>query len=457
MVKLRFAPSPTGFLHVGNARIALLNWLFARKYHGHFLLRLDDTDVDRGRSDYAEAIETDLRWLGLDWDSFFRQSDRHHHYQQAIDSLKAKGRLYPCFETPAELALKRKVLLGRGLPPVYDRSALDLSPDEIAKRIANGEPHHWRFRLADKQVSWQDGGRGAIEFAPGHLSDPVLVREDGRVLYTLSSVVDDGLEQVTHILRGEDHVTNTAVQIDLFQTLGHAVPEFIHLPLMLGGDGEKLSKRLGGLSLGELCQSGIEPWALVLTLAHLGTSTAPRGNESLAEIMANLEFSHFGRAAPRFDEAHLEQVNQAVLHHTPFSTVAARLATWLPPSLPAKEAEAFWLCVRGNLRHIQDCEDWATICFSDSMSFDKGMILAPEDKDYIKTALAIMPCEPWNASTIYDEWLASVKVATGRKGKSLFQPLRLALSGLDHGPEMRGLLPLIGYQRAVARLKEASR
>ena len=308
-VKVRFAPSPTGRLHVGNARVAVLNWLTARAKAGEFLLRMDDTDRERSTKEFERAILEDLTWLGLDWDDFVRQSARQMRYDAAVERLKSKGRLYPCFETADELDLKRKIQLGRGKPPVYDRAALALSAEEQAALMAEGRQPHWRFKLADQPIEWTDLGRGPVRFEAGHLSDPVLIREDGRPLYTLSSVVDDGEFFITHVIRGEDHVANTAVQIELFQALGYDVPTFAHLPLMVGADGKQLSKRLGSLSLADLRAEGVQPEALTAYLARLGTPTAPDGSDSLDSLTPGFDVSSFGRAAPRFDPKELAQLN----------------------------------------------------------------------------------------------------------------------------------------------------
>ena len=441
MVRFRFAPSPTGYLHVGNARIALLNWLFANALSGEFMLRMDDTDQARNDPVYEQAIYDDLKWLGLNWDCFARQSERQARYDAARDQLLANGRLYPCFEREEELALKRKTLLTRGLPPVYDRSALKLSQTEIDEKIAAGEQPHWRFKLSDEAIAFNDLARGEVYFNAGHLSDPVLIREDGRVLYSLSSVVDDGELEISHILRGEDHVTNTAVQVELFQALGFKVPNFIHLPLMLGGEGEKLSKRSESLSLRQLKADGIEPQALNTYLAGLGTNKTASEPVALDALIEHFDIKAFGRAAPRFDLQQVKLLNQHWLSIQPFATVKERLE-------PLGVNEALWLAVRKNIPSLEALPEWVEICFKD-------IALPPADDadyEYLKLAAECLPQEPWQAETVYHDWIAELKSRTDRKGKAFFMPLRLALTGLDHGPEMQAVLPLLGYMRAQKRL-----
>lgn len=442
IVKVRFAPSPTGLLHVGNARLALVNWLFARRAGGTFLLRLDDTDVDRSRADYAAAIEEDLRWLGLDWDAFVRQSDRLERYRAAVAALEEAGRLYPCYETPDELALKRKRQLARGRPPVYDREALKLPAAKRKALESAGRRPHWRFLLRDEPVDWVDLARGESRFEAGHMSDPVLVREDGHPLYTLSSVVDDGEFRISHVIRGEDHVANTAVQIQLFRALGHAVPRFAHLPLLVDADGKPLSKRLAGLSLRALREDGLEARALCAYLARLGTPQAATGAETLRDLAASFDIAGFGRAAPRFDRAELDHLNARVIHNLPFEEVRDRLGV-------AGADEAFWLAVRPNLAKLSDAADWWRIL--------RGEVRPViDDPQLCRKAAELLPPEPWDEST-FGAWTEAVKEETGAKGRALFMPLRRALTGTDHGPELRVLLPMLGRARASARLTGKSR
>ena len=434
---VRFAPSPTGLLHVGNARVALLNLLCARAGGGTFILRLDDTDLERSKAEFAEAIEDDLRWLGLDWDRLERQSARLDRYAVAADRLKASGRLYPCYETPDELDLRRKVQLGRGLPPVYDRAALKLSADDIARYEAEGRKPHWRFKLEHQDVRWDDCVRGASHYHGANLSDPVLIRGDGSFLYTLPSVVDDIEFGVTHVIRGEDHVTNTAPQIQLFQALGATPPAFAHLPLLTGASGEGLSKRLGSGSLKDLRATGIHPMALNSLLAKLGTSDAIEIRHTLDELASEFAWDKFGRGTPKFDAAELERLDARLMHTASFAEVRERLGI-------AGADEEFWLAVRGNLNHLAEAEQWWAIC-------RQQLTPVIEDAGFTTAAAGLLPGGAWDHAT-WGAWTEAVKQATGRKGKALFHPLRLALTGRENGPELKTLLPLIGPDRARARL-----
>lgn len=436
-VRLRFAPSPTGRLHLGNIRTALVNWLYARKEGGELLLRIDDTDGERSKPEHAAAIEADLTWLGLGWDLFARQSDRMARYAEAVDRLKAAGRLYPCFETPEELELKRKLALSRGRPPIYDRAALKLTAAEIADFSARGVAPAWRFRLAEGAIRWHDLIRGAVHFEAEHLSDPVLVRPDGVPVYMLASVVDDLDYAISHVIRGEDHVANTAVQIQLFEALGGKVPVFGHFSLIADAAGEKLSKRAGASSVEELRAAGIAPMAILSLLAKLGTADAIELRPDLATLVAEFDIAKFGRSRPRLDMAELELLNAKLLHTLSFAEVAAQL--------PAGADEAFWLAVRPNLARLADAGDWWQVVTGP---------VAPliDDPDFITAAAALLPPGPFDATT-WAAWTTAVKAATGRKGKELFLPLRRALTGRDHGPELAALLPLIGRERALARLE----
>lgn len=436
-VAVRFAPSPTGRLHVGNARGALLNWLFARKAGGSFLLRLDDTDTGRSTEEFARGIEDDLRWLGLDWDRFAKQSDRFALYAEAAEKLRKSGRLYPAYETPEELELRRKIQLSQRRPPVYDRAALKLTDADRAKLEAEGRRPVWRFKLEHNRTAWDDLIHGHVEIDMASLSDPVLLRSDGYPLYTLSSVVDDGDLGITHVIRGEDHVTNTAAQIQLFEALGYAVPTFGHFSLLLDAEGGGLSKRLGSLSLADLRAQGIEPMALNSLLARLGSADPVEPKQSLQELVAGFDLTRFSRAPARLDPHELETLNARILHELPFATVRDRL--------PAGAGEDFWLAVRGNLATVGDAADWWAVVQGD---------ITPviEDEKVVQAAIETLPPEPWDATT-WKGWSQAVAAKAGVKGRALFHPLRLALTGRDKGPEMAPLLPLIGRERALKRLR----
>jgi glutamyl-tRNA synthetase len=430
---VRFAPSPTGLLHVGNIRAALFNWLYARRHGGRFVLRLDDTDRQRSKAEYETAIERDLIWLGLAWDARERQSDRLAYYDEARDRLIAAGRLYPCYETPEELEFKRKRLLSQGRPPVYDRAALRLDAAVRQKLEGEGRRPHWRFRLAAEEVRWDDLVRGHQHVDEASQSDPVLVRADGSYLYSFTSVVDDIAFGITHVIRGEDHVTNTAAQIQMFRALEARVPAFAHLPLLVDAAGGGLSKRTGSLSIGELRERGIEALAVDALLARLGTADPVEPVASLDALVATVDFARVGRAAARFSEDELAQLSARTLHILPYEAVRARLA--------AEADEALWLAVRGNLSTLTDVKGWTDVVHG-------PIVPQIEDAAFLVEAAARLPAEPWNETT-WKDWTSGL----GRKGRALFHPLRLALTGRETGPEMAKLLPLIGRARAEARLK----
>ena len=439
-VIVRFAPSPTGMLHVGNLRTALVNWLFARRHGGRFLLRLDDTDVERSRQEFANAILADLSWMGLTWDLFARQSDRLDAYAAAVQHLKATGRLYPCYETTEELDLRRAAAAAAGRPPVYDRAALHLTPGEVRAFEAEGRRPHWRFRLEDRLVTWPDMVRGVQSFPPGTVSDPVLIRADGRPLYTLTSVVDDCEFGITHVIRGEDHVTNTAVQNDLFAALGHQPPVFAHLPLMVGADGHALSKRLGSLTVASLARRGLEPMAVASCLARLGSADPVEPQGELAALAAGFELTRISRNPPRFDEAELDRLNPKVLARTSFEAITDRLAA----AGAVGAGPDFWLAIRGNINFLGDCADWWNVL--------NGTISSPAvDQELVTKALALMPPEPWDTAT-WRGWTAAVSAATGLKGKAVYLPLRLVVTGREQGPDLATILPMIGRTNVRERL-----
>ncbi len=439
-MKTRFAPSPTGLLHIGNARTALVAWLFARRESGTFLLRMDDTDPERSRPELADAIRRDLAWLGLDWDEQVRQSDRIADYDAGIERLKASGRLYACYETPEELALKRKSLLARGLPPIYDRGALSLDADEKRQLEAEGRTPHWRFKLDHEPIEWTDLVRGPTAFQGADLSDPVVIRADGQPLYHLCSVIDDAALGITDVIRGEDHVANTAAHIQMFQAFGAAVPRFAHTPLLVDSDGKGLSKRLGSLSLEHLRGEGYEAMALFCLLARLGTSDPIEPFADKQPLIKSFSFEKFARATPRFDTEALDRLNARLVHDLDFNTVKERLAD---QGFGAVDEE-FWQAVRANLSRVDDVRHWWHIA-------NEAVEPILVDADFAAEAARLLPPEPWGAET-WSSWIADVKDATGRKGKNLFLPLRAALTGQEHGPELAVLLPLIGRLRAEARL-----
>jgi glutamyl-tRNA synthetase len=438
---VRFAPSPTGRIHIGNARTALLNWLFVRRRGGTFILRFDDTDLERSKAEYADAIEGDLEWLGIRPDLVRRQSERMAAYDVAATRLKGLDRLYPAYETADELDRRRKRQQARGLPPIYDRAALRLSADERAALEASGRKPHWRFRLEPTTVRWDDLVRGESHIDCASLSDPVLRREDGTYLYTLPSVVDDIDFGVTHVIRGEDHVTNTAVQIQIFEALAGAAPIFGHHNLLTDAGGGGLSKRSGALSIGALHTKGIESLAVAALAVLVGSAEAVRPVDSLDELANLVDLSQLSHGAARFDEAELAALSARTLHRAPYAAVADRLSSL---GVAGPNAEALWLAIRGNLSRLDDATIWLQVTEGD---------VAPivEDPDYLKAAASYAPEGPWDQLT-WGAWTARLKEATGRKGRALFHPLRLALTGQEAGPELALLLPLIGRAKALARL-----
>jgi glutamyl-tRNA synthetase len=438
---VRFAPSPTGRIHIGNARTALLNYFFARKHGGTFILRFDDTDSERSTEEFALAIEVDLAWLGVEPDQKFRQSERVPLYDAATDRLKRGGRLYPCYETSEELERRRRLQIARGNPPVYDRAALKLSPQERAALEAEGRRPHWRFKLAPEMLRWRDLIRGESHIDCASLSDPVLIREDGSYLYTLPSVVDDHESGVTHIIRGEDHVTNTAVQIQLFEALGGRAPQFGHHNLLTGSDGQGLSKRTGALSIAGLRESGVETLAVAAMAALTGSAIAVQPVHSLPELAGMFDLSAISHSSARFDEEELHSLSQRVLHGLGYEAVRERLEALC---IVGRKAEPFWFCARGNLEVFADVADWWAVV--------EGEIAPqPLDQDFRAAAVSALPADPWTEAT-WGAWTGALKQATGRKGRELFHPLRLALTGREAGPELAKLLPLIGRARTLRRL-----
>jgi len=443
-VKVRFAPSPTGKLHVGNVRTALVNWLFAKGQGGKFVLRIDDTDLARSTPEFEQGIEDDLTWLGMLWDERYNQSKRFDRYEDAAERLKAAGRLYPAYETGEELDRRRKVQLARGLPPVYDRAALELTEAEKAAYEAEGRKPHWRFKLDRRRVSWEDLSRGHAEVDTASMSDPVLIREDGLFLYTLPSVVDDIDMEITHVIRGEDHVTNTGAQIEIFEALiaagmGTTVPGFAHMPLLVGADGQALSKRLGSLSISDMREQGYEPIAITSHLGRIGTSDPLEVGESVEALGASFAFAKMGRSPARYDTADLDRLNAQALHAMPYAVAQPRLA-----AIDADLGEGFWNIVRSNLQKFSDVVEMATIV--------RGPVTPViEDAVFAEAALSLLPAVI--DETAWSTWTAAIKEATGAKGKALFMPLRLALTGQQHGPDMAAMAPLIGRERIERRLK----
>ncbi|MFU8882170.1 MAG: glutamate--tRNA ligase [Rhodobacterales bacterium] len=439
MTTTRFAPSPTGYIHVGNLRTALMNYLIARKAGGTFILRIDDTDQDRSKEEYVDQIKRDLEWLGLHWDRVERQSARLDRYADAADKLRAMGRFYEVFETPTELDLKRKKQLNMGRPPVYDRAHLDLCEDQKSAFRAEGRNGYWRFKLDQERIEWADGILGDISIDAASVSDPVLIRADGQVLYTLASVVDDTDMGVTNIVRGSDHVTNTATQIQIIAALGGTVPAFAHHSLLTGPQGEALSKRLGALSIKDLRAQGVEPMALLSLMARLGSSDPVELRADMDALIAGFDITRFGAAPTKFDEQDLFPLTAHHLQSLPLEAVAQDIAAL---GVPDDLAARFWQVTRDNITTRADLAGWWELCRDGA-----APVIAEEDRDFVAQALTLLPDGPFD-ETSWSGWTAAVKEATGRKGKGLFMPLRLALTGQAHGPDMASLMPLLQVIRA---------
>ena len=440
---VRFAPSPTGRIHIGNARVALFNYLFALTHRGRFLLRFDDTDFARSTEEFARGIEIDLAWLGIVADLTVRQSERVALYETAAARLREAGRLYPCYETPEELDKRRKMQQARGQPPIYDRAALRLSDAEKARFESEGRRPHWRFKLETGIVEWTDLIRGPAHIDCAALSDPVLIREDGSFLYTLPSVADDIEMKITHVIRGEDHVTNTAVQLQLFAALApdSAPPAFAHHNLLVGAEGEGLSKRTGSLSIASLREEGFEAMAVAALATLTGSSDNVHAVRSLRELATSFDLAHVSRNPARFDPADLATLTHRTLALFEFEDVRERLAA---RDVVGHKAEPLWRAARGNLSRFDDIATWWRVVEGE---------IAPvrEDAPFLREAAQLLPAEPWDETT-WSAWTDDIKTATGRKGKALFHPLRLALTGAESGPELAALLPLIGRAKALARL-----
>jgi len=446
-VTVRFAPSPTGKIHVGNVRAALWNWLFARSRGGKFILRIDDTDVERSTRENEDRIRADLTWLGLNWDETFSQSARFGDYDVVSEALRAKGLLYPCYETAEELERKRRLQRTRGLPPVYDRAALTLTDAQKKAFEAEGRRPHWRFKLSQAPVVWNDLIRGETTVETASVSDPVLIREDGMYLYTLPSCIDDIDYAITHVIRGEDHVTNAGVQIEIMQAVIDVrvqegkkgkLPEFAHHSLLIGADGQGLSKRLGSLSIEQMREDGLEPASITSLLAKLGTSEPVLPQPDIMALARSFDFEKVGRAPARFDENELLQLNAKILHEQPFEALKARLSALGVSAL-------LWEAVKGNVTRLADAADWKSV-------IEGAIDPLIEDRAFCEKAAALVPDDPLTDQS-WDAFVNAVKAATGAKGRALFHPLRLALTGREKGPEMAAIFPLIGAEKARARLK----
>lgn len=431
----RFAPSPTGYLHVGNVRTALVNWLFARKNGGKFILRIDDTDRIRSEERYVDAIKRDLEWLGLTWDEIYFQSDRMDKYEDAKQRLIDAGRLYPCFETQEELEIKKKTLLARNLPPIYDRAALKLSSQERQSLEARGVMPHYRFLMEQSPITWSDGVKGKLAFEPKTISDPILIRGDGTMTYMIATVIDDIDLNITNIVRGEDHVSNSAIHYQMFAAFGAQCPSLAHLSLVKSKDGE-ISKRLGGFDIHSMREAGLHPMSILSFLAKIGTSDPIEFRSSLDELVDDFDLSKFSKSPTSYDENDLKRLNEKLTHVLTYEQVK--------DSLPKHITADFWEGVKHNLQLVREVEDWYNIIHSD-------LEVDAENPELLKLAAELLPPEPWDEGT-WNQWIASLKERSGLNGKALFMPLRLALTGMHHGPELQKILPFIGYETTRKRL-----
>lgn len=448
MTTVRFAPSPTGFLHIGNARTALFNALYALQQDGQFVLRLDDTDIARSTEDFAQTIQEDIAWLGITVDRLEKQSARMARYDAVRDELKAKGLLYACYETAEELDYKRKRQMALGKPPIYDRAGLKLTDEERQALEAEGRTPHWRFKLTGTRVTWSDLCKGEQTIDTASQSDPVLIREDGSYLYTLPSIVDDIDFAITHIIRGEDHVSNTGTQIEIFEALGAPPPIFGHHNLLVAADGSALSKREGSLSLKALREDGTQPMAVAAVAALVGTAHAIEPRASLAELAQDFDLSKVSSGPARFEPKQIADFSAQIVHTLEPADVAGTMTAL---GIPDEVQESLWLAVRKNCEKPQDAKAW----WDRLTAQDLETTVETEDQDYLRTARDLLPEGPVTEDT-WGAWTSALKAETGRKGRGLFMPLRKALTGLDHGPEMGPVLVLIGRDKVRDRLAKAA-
>ncbi len=438
--KSRFAPSPTGFLHIGNVRSALINWAHINNKNGEFFLRIDDTDSERSKVEFINAIEEDLKWLGIKWQKSFRQSERISLYNSKVDILKKSKRLYPCFETQEELALKRKNQLSLGNPPIYDRSSVSLTKEKIKSLIDSGKKPHWRLKLEDKIIEWNDLIKGKVSFDSKNLSDPILIREDGSFLYHLPSVADDIEEGITDIIRGEDHISNTAFHIQIFEALNADVPKFGHHPFLTDDKGKGLGKRLGSLSIRNLKEDGFENITIINYLLKIGTSQNLTKIKELKNVRDSFDINTLAASSPKFSIDSLKLLNKDILKSYNFSEVKNKFL-----DLDIKDVtEDFWNFVKNNINFFSETKFWWHIVNSDE-------IYEIKDKEYLHIAANLLPLDPFTTKS-WEEWTENINKKTGKKGKELFMPLRIALTGLEKGPELKYLMPLLDRKKIVRKL-----
>ena len=435
----RFAPSPTGLIHIGNARSAVLNWAYINNKKGNFILRIDDTDLERSKKEYEEKIKRDLSWLGISWNKSFNQSDRKKIYDQSIEKLKKDNRLYPCFESQEELSLKKKSQLTSGKPPIYDRSSLDLTEIEIKNLLQSGKKPHWRFKLENKTIEWNDLIKGKVSFESKNLSDPVLIREDETLLYHLPSVIDDIEEGVSEIIRGEDHISNTAFHIQIFEALNATIPTFGHHPFLTDENGKGFGKRLGSLSIEKLRDTGFESLTILNYLLSVGTSSNISSETDVTKLINNYNISNISNSSPKFSIEVLKLLNKEILQKYTYSDVKNKFL-----DLGIHADNDFWIFVKNNINFFSECLEWYNIIKTEKSFYT-------EDKEFLKVAADLLPKEPYTIDS-WDEWILEISKKTGKKGKDLFMPLRMALTGKEKGPELKFLLPLLTKNNIMKKL-----
>jgi len=443
-MKFRFAPSPTGLLHVGNARSAVLNWAYCKKNNGSFILRIDDTDQSRSTKEFEKKIKENLTWLGLNWDKTFNQSDRIDNYALKIEELKKDGRLYPCFETAEELSLKKKSLLSAGKPPIYDRFSLSLTSEEIDEKLISGQRPHWRFKLDEKIIEWNDLIKGVVKFDSRNLSDPILIREDGSLLYHLPSVIDDIEEEISHIIRGEDHISNTAFHIQIFQALEVSSPEFAHHPFLTDQEGKSFGKRIGSLSIENLQNEGYENIAILNYLINIGSSEDIKPETVLDNVLENFDIKNISNSSAKFSDTVLKSLNSDVLKNYNFEQVHKKINI----ENTEVDLKKLWIFSQNNITFLNDIKNWSKIINS-TIDIEKHNI----PNNLIKSAIESIPEEPFTYDT-WDIWIKSINEKTGLKGRNLFMPLRLILTGKDKGPELKNFLPLLDKQTLLRKFRK---
>lgn len=437
-VKVRFAPSPTGLLHVGNVRIAILNYLFVKNQGGKFVLRIDDTDKERSTIESENLILEDLKWLGFKWDEFYKQSNHFSKYNEALEYLKSIGRVYPCYETKDELSLKRKIQASQGIPPVYDRASLQLSDEEKSDLEKKGVRKYWRFKLNDTEtIEWVDLVHGKISIPLNSVSDPIIIKPDGSYVYTFASVVDDINIGITHIIRGDDHITNTAAQIDMFRAISEKAPQFAHVPLLSSIDGQDVSKRTSSsLSMVNLRNTGMEPQAIINILSSLGTSNNVGYKNSLEDLIKEFSFEKMSLSSPKFNVRDVELLTKKIISEKSFDEIKSQISKQI--------SEEFWEAIKGNINTLKEIDFWYEIFYGDISRCTENI-----DKNYLRQMLVTL-----SPTADFDSWISELKNVSGKKGRDLFHPIRMILTNQEKGPELKKIFELLGYEKVKKRIEE---